>query len=122
MVLPIDIVNYVLVAIMLGVTGAWMWLIKSMIESYTKTPHLENFENKNTITPKVSIILPARNEEGFIEKCLDTLIDQDYTNYEIVAIDDSSEDKTGEIIAKYAKENSKVIHVSAKPKQCFKIK
>ena len=116
MVLPIDIVNYVLVAIMVGVTGAWIWLIRSMIESYTKTPHLEKFENKNNSNPKVSIILPARNEEGFIEKCLDTLIDQDYTNYEIVAIDDSSDDKTGEIIAKYAKENSKVIHVSAKPK------
>ncbi len=116
MVLPIDIVNYVLVAIMMGVTGAWIWLIKSMIESYTKTPHLDKFENKNNDTPKVSIILPARNEEGFIEKCLDTLIDQDYTNYEIVAIDDSSDDKTGEIIANYAKQNSKVIHVSAKPK------
>ena len=116
MVLPIDVVNYTLFAIMIGVTGAWIWLLRSMVQSYTKTPHLDKFENKKNENPKVSIILPARNEEEYIEKCLDSLIDQDYSNYEIVAIDDSSEDKTGEIIAKYAKENSKVVHVSAKPK------
>ena len=39
---------------------------------------------------------------------------QDYENFEIIAIDDSSEDKTGEIIEKFSKENSKIIHVSAK--------
>ena len=116
MILPLDVVNYVLSAIMIGVTGAWIWLLKSMVESYTKTPVLDRFEKKNKENPKVSIILPARNEEGYIEKCLDTLIEQDYENYEIVAIDDSSEDKTGEIISQYAKQNSKVIHVSAKPK------
>ena len=116
MILPIDVVNYILFATMIGVTGAWIFLLKSMVESYTKTPHLDKFENKKNENPKVSIILPARNEEDYIENCLDSLIDQDYDNYEIVAIDDSSEDKTGEIIAKYAKENSKVIQVSAKPK------
>ena len=116
MILPIDVVNYALFAIMIGVTGAWIFLIKSMLNSFSKTPYLDRFEKKKHEFPKVSIILPARNEEEYIEKCLDSLIDQDYSNYEIVAIDDSSEDRTGEIIAKYAKENSKVVHVSAKPK------
>ena len=53
--------------------------------------------------PKVSIILPARNEEEFLGKCLDSLMNQDYPNYEIIIIDDSSEDSTGKIISKYAK-------------------
>nr|AIF22249.1 glycosyl transferase family protein [uncultured marine thaumarchaeote SAT1000_09_A04] len=48
--------------------------------------------------PKVSIILPARNEEKFIDKCIISLVNQDYSNYEIVAINDSSEDSTGDII------------------------
>ncbi len=111
-----DIINYVFFAIMIGVAGAWVALIKSMIASFTKTPYLDRFEKKSHKKPRVSIILPARNEEGFIEKCLDSLLDQDYDNYEIVAIDDSSDDSTGKIIADYARKNSKVIHVSARPK------
>jgi glycosyltransferase involved in cell wall biosynthesis len=77
---------------------------------------LDRFEKKEHKKPKVSVILPARNEEGFIEKCLDSLLDQDYENYEIIAIDDSSDDSTGKIIENNAKRNSKVIHVSAQPK------
>ena len=87
-----------------------------MIESFTKTPYLDKFENTNNSTPKVSIILPARNEEKYLAKCLDSLIDQDYENYEIVVIDDSSEDSTGKIISDYAKNNNKIIHVSANSK------
>ena len=103
MELLIEIITYVIVAILIGIAGAWIYLIKSMIESFTKTPYLDKFENTNNLTPKVSIILPARNEEKYLEKCLDSLIEQDYENYEIVVIDDSSEDSTGEIISKYAK-------------------
>ncbi|MGI0003684.1 MAG: glycosyltransferase [Candidatus Nitrosotenuis sp.] len=112
----LDVINYSFFAIMIGVSGAWAMLIKSMISSFTKTPYLDRFEKKNHERPTVSIILPARNEKGFIEKCLDSLLDQDYENYEIIAIDDSSDDSTGEIIAEYARKNPKVIHVSARPK------
>ncbi|MFB5605625.1 MAG: glycosyltransferase, partial [Nitrosarchaeum sp.] len=66
--------------------------------------------------PKVSIILPARNEEKFIGKCLDSLIQQNYTNYEVIVIDDSSDDATSKIISEYAKKNSKIIPVSARVK------
>ena len=116
MELIIEIITYVIIAILIGICGAWVYLIKSMIETFTLTPYLDKFQNTNNSTPKVSIILPARNEEKYLEKCLDSLIDQDYQNYEIIVIDDSSEDSTGEIIAGYAKKNSKVIHVSANSK------
>jgi glycosyltransferase involved in cell wall biosynthesis len=43
---------------------------------------------------KVSVILPARNEEKDIAKCLDSLLKQSYPNFEIVAINDSSSYKT----------------------------
>ena len=112
----VDIFNYSITAILIGICGAWIFLIKSMLVSFKTTPYLDQFEKTKHHNPKVSIILPARNEEEFLAKCLDTLIDQDYPNYEIVVIDDSSEDDTGNIIAKYAQQNSKVIHVSAKPK------
>jgi glycosyltransferase involved in cell wall biosynthesis len=87
-----------------------------MIDSFRLTPFLDKFENTSTSHPKVSIILPARNEEEFIGKCLDSLIRQDYENYEIIVIDDSSEDSTGKIISEYAKKNSKVVPVTARPK------
>ena len=116
MELLIEIVTYIIAAILIGIIGAWIYLIKSMIESFTKTPYLDKFENTNNLTPKVSIILPARNEEKYLAKCLDSLIEQDYENYEIVVIDDSSEDTTGKIIAEYAEKNSKIIHVSANSK------
>jgi len=111
-----DIIIYIVTAILIGICGAWVYLIKSMIKTFTLTPYLDKFENTNDLTPKVSIILPARNEEKYLAKCLDSLIEQDYKNYEIIVIDDSSEDSTGEIIANYSKKNSKIIHVSANSK------
>jgi len=116
MELILEILIYSTIAILIGVSGAWVFLLKSMIDSFRLTPYLDRFENKSTTTPKVSIILPARNEEKFIEKCLDSLIKQDYKNYEIIVIDDSSSDSTGKIISEYAKTNSKIIAVTAKPK------
>jgi glycosyltransferase involved in cell wall biosynthesis len=116
MELAVEVTNYVLVAILIGVSGAWVILIKSMLRSFQDTPYLDKFETQKHKKPKISVIVPARNEEKLISKCLDSLLNQDYENYEIIAIDDSSEDSTGEIIKKYAKENSKIIHVSARPK------
>ena len=116
MELIIDVFNYSLTAILIGVCVAWVFLIKSMLDSFRLTPYLDKFENTSKSSPKVSIILPARNEEGFIGKCLDSLIKQDYENYEIIVIDDSSDDATGEIISEYAKRDSKIIPVSARPK------
>ena len=111
-----DIINYILASILIGVSVAWIFLIKSMLNSFTNTPYLDKFEAKDHYKPKVSIIVPARNEEKLISKCLDSLLEQDYQNFEIIAIDDSSEDSTGLIIKKYAEKNLKIIHVNARPK------
>ena len=116
MELIIEIITYMIVAILIGICGAWIYLIKSMVETFTSTPYLDEFKNANESSPKVSIILPARNEEKYLASCLDSLINQDYQNYEIIVIDDSSEDSTGKIIADYSKKNSKIIHVSANTK------
>lgn len=116
MELILDVLNYSLTAILIGVSMAWAFLIKSMMNSVRLTPYLDEFERKEHDNPKVSVILPARNEEEFIGKCLDSLIDQDYTNYEIIVIDDSSDDATGNIISEYAKKNHKIIPVRAQKK------
>jgi len=112
----LDIINYILVAILIGVSATWIVLIKSMLRTFNESPFLDKFEKKEHGKPKVSIILPARNEEKFIGKCLDSLIKQDYDNYEIITINDSSNDTTGDIIKKYSEKFPKVISVDAKPK------
>jgi glycosyltransferase involved in cell wall biosynthesis len=48
--------------------------------------------------PRVSIIVPARNEEDSIEQALRTLLALDYDNYEVIAVNDRSTDRTGEIM------------------------
>jgi len=48
--------------------------------------------------PRVSIIVPARNEEQTIEQALNTLLALDYDNYEVIAVNDRSTDRTGEIM------------------------
>lgn len=112
----LDIFHYILVAILIGVSSTWVILIKSMIMTFHESPFLDKFEKKDHVKPKVSIILPARNEEKFIDKCLVSLLNQDYDNYEIIVINDSSEDSTGDLIKKYAKKYSKIIPVDANPK------
>ena len=112
----LDIINYTLVAILIGVSATWIVLIKSMLRTFSESPLLDKFEKKEHEKQKVSVILPARNEERFIEKCLDSLVKQDYDDYEIIAINDSSNDSTGDIIKKYSERSPKVIFVDAKPK------
>ncbi|HTR22801.1 MAG TPA: glycosyltransferase family 2 protein [Terriglobales bacterium] len=48
--------------------------------------------------PRVSIIVPARNEEIDIRATLESLLAVDYSNYEIIAVNDRSTDRTGEIM------------------------
>jgi len=112
----LDIFNYILVAILIGVSATWIALIKSMLKTFNESPFLDKFEKKEHEKPRVSVILPARNEEKFIEKCLNSLLNQDYDNYEIITINDSSTDSTGNIIKEYSKKFSKIISVDAKPK------
>jgi len=112
----VNILNYLLTLIVVGISFVWLFLIKSMVDTIRMAPYLDRFEKKEHVTPKVSIILPARNEEKFIGRCLDSLIDQDYSNYEIIVIDDSSDDRTSQIISEYAKKNPKIIFVTAQKK------
>ncbi len=60
-------------------------------------------ELKLTKFPLVSVVVPARNEESKILRCLDSLLNQSYPNLEIIVIDDRSQDNTGTIIEGLAK-------------------
>jgi len=110
-----DIFNIVLLAIMFGVLGTWIYFAGYISHSFRKAPKLDSVAHNNA-NPRVNIIVPARNEERFIGKCLESILNQDYSNYGIIAIDDSSTDRTAQLIKHYAEKNKKVIYVEAGPK------
>lgn len=68
---------------------------------------MESFSKIKSTLPQISIIIPCRNEEGFISKCLDSIIDTDFPkeNLEVLVIDGDSEDKTRKIVKEYIEKN-----------------
>lgn len=62
---------------------------------------------------KISIIIPIYNADDYIEKCVNSILNQTYKNYEIILIDDGSTDNSLAICNNYASknENIKVIHI-----------
>ena len=59
--------------------------------------------------PKVSIITPAYNCADFIESTIESVLSQDYTNWEMIIVDDCSKDETVEIIKKYQMTDKRII-------------
>lgn len=59
---------------------------------------------KQPFFPRVSVLVPARNEEKHILECLESLADQSYPDdlYEVIVIDDRSEDATAMLVDKFA--------------------
>ena len=68
--------------------------------------------NRNPVAPsgnpRVSIIVPARNEENDIEQTLTLLLKLDYDNYEVIAVNDRSTDRTGEIMEEVASKSHRL--------------
>jgi len=65
--------------------------------------------------PLVSVLIPARNEEKNIERCLDSLRNQLYRNYEILVINDNSTDNTENILNRIAAEDTRVRVFNGRP-------
>ena len=56
----------------------------------------------------VSVLVPARNEAANIEACVRSLLAQDYSRWELLVLDDQSEDATGAILARLAAEDGRL--------------
>src|SRR3984885_2322187 len=61
-------------------------------------PEWDRRSTGDSVNRRVSIIVPARNEEEDIELSLTRLLQLDYDNFEVIAVDDRSTDRTGEIM------------------------
>ncbi|MCB8778663.1 glycosyltransferase [Planktothrix agardhii 1032] len=87
----------------------WVHRFIGYCRGYGYEIDLENFYNlpewKQLITenisqnkPRVSVIIPAYNCDQYIEQCVKSVLEQTYTNYEVIVIDDGSQDQTQEIL------------------------
>lgn len=50
---------------------------------------------------RFSIIIPAYNAEAYLKRCLDSILSQNYSDYEVIVIDDGSTDGTSNILVQY---------------------
>ena len=57
---------------------------------------------------KISVIVPVYNIEPYIRECLDSIVNQTYSNLEIILVDDGSTDSSGLICDEYAQKNKRI--------------
>ncbi|MFE1956213.1 CDP-glycerol glycerophosphotransferase family protein [Streptomyces sp. NPDC059524] len=66
---------------------------------------------ENAIAPRISLVVPVYRVQGYLRACLDSILDQSFTDFEIVAIDDASPDACGRILDEYAARDERVVPV-----------
>ena len=58
--------------------------------------------------PKISVIIPVYNAEKYLYRCIDSVLVQTFTNWELLLIDDGSKDSSGVICDEYAAKDARV--------------
>ena len=58
--------------------------------------------------PEISIIVPVYNVEKYLTRCIDSILNQTFTDFELILVDDGSTDKSGVICDKYSKIDSRI--------------
>ncbi len=58
--------------------------------------------------PKISVIVPVYNAEKYLHKCIDSILAQTFTNFELLLIDDGSKDSSGSICDEYANKDTRI--------------
>lgn len=61
-------------------------------------------------TPRVSMVMPVFNGANYLAAALDSILAQDYCDFELICVDDCSQDSTPEILADYAQRDGRIVH------------
>ncbi|MDP9337444.1 MAG: glycosyltransferase [Acidobacteriota bacterium] len=99
---------------------AVFWIFVSLRAFYgsLKLPWLKDFDTSpEQVTPRISLLFAARDEEEKLPAALATLADLDYPELEIIGVDDRSRDATGRILDEFAATHARfrAIHVTELP-------
>ena len=79
------------------------------LKSFLTTPKAGPFYLAGEKMPEISIVVPVYNSEKYICKCLDSLLNQTFSDIEIICVDDGSSDGTPAILDSYARQDPRVI-------------
>ena len=60
------------------------------------------------LTPKISVIVPVYKVEQYIHRCIDSILSQSFTDFELILVNDGSPDNCGKICDEYAQKDSRV--------------
>jgi chlorobactene glucosyltransferase len=110
----LEILLGVAFALWLGLAILWLWNLTSL-RPLSPEPEAAPESAAAERPPRVSILVPARNEEAALPACLESLLKLEYPDYEIILVDDDSTDATGAIGDEWARRPEsrgrlKVIH------------
>ena len=64
--------------------------------------------------PKISVIIPVYNVEKYLSRCLDSIVNQTFSDLEIICVNDGSTDNSADILKKYAKQDKRIKVVNQK--------
>lgn len=59
--------------------------------------------------PKISVVVPVYNAERYLHRCVDSILAQTFTDFELLLVDDGSKDSSGAICDEYAEKDERVI-------------
>lgn len=116
--------GYVEISTTAAVVAALPWIvapIATAIRVRNSTSLDQESGNPPDNSPHVSVVIPARNEARNIERCLRSVLTNDYPSYDVVVVDDQSADGTGDIARSIAADDSRarVIEAGAPPEGWF---
>jgi glycosyltransferase involved in cell wall biosynthesis len=105
------------------IAGGWLYRFIETIRGLPSVadigkPEWDRDASQGSAPPRALVVVPARNEEAKIEQCLRSLLNLDYPDYRICAVDDRSTDATGEIMDRLQREypdKLRVLHITALP-------
>ncbi|NUN08867.1 MAG: glycosyltransferase [Ignavibacteriaceae bacterium] len=90
-------------------------LLINAVYNLVEAPRFSAAHSSGEHTEKfISVLIPARNEEKNIAACLDSLCSQNYSKYEIIVLDDQSDDRTAEIVKEYSLRDTGIRLISGK--------
>lgn len=66
--------------------------------------------------PKFTVIIPVYNVAAYLAKCIDSVLKQEFKQYEVILIDDGSTDESGTICDKFAEQDKRIVVIHQKNK------